>query len=346
MIRALATRLLLALVAAALALVLAEAAARAVAPHWAPQHAERNFWAHDDLLGWAHRPGQRGTMSHPDFRISVAISEQGLRDREYPFERTPGLRRMLVLGDSFAWGFGVEQDESLCEILERRHPGWEIVNTGVSGWGTDQQLLFYRERGRRWQPDVVLLLFHPNDVHDNAAASRYGYPKPRFVLRGATLELTNVPVPPLRWRRRVDRYLMQSSYLYNRVNAAWWELQQAGGAGSAALVGVAAAEGGGGEPATDDFAITRALLGELARTVAAGGARLVVVGVPAPAPLRRDLELALGELSVPYRPLDAAFRGRPREEWKFERDPHWNAGGHVIAAGAVEEFLVELGILP
>jgi hypothetical protein len=344
-IRAVAARMLLALVATAAALALAEAAARAVAPHWAPQHAERNFWAHDDLLGWAHRPGQRGSMSHPDFRISVSISEQGLRDREYAFERTPGRRRMLVLGDSFAWGFGVEQDEALSEILERKHPDWEILNTGVSGWGTDQQLLFFRERGLRWRPDVVLLLFHPNDVEDNAAASRYGYPKPRFVLRDAGLELTHVPVPPLSWRRRLERVLMQTSYLYNRANAAWWALGRAGEAARAAFVPVAGAEGGG-EPEAGDFALTRALLGELAREVAESGARLVVVGVPAPAPLRRELALALQGLSVPYRPLDAAFRGRSREEWKFAHDPHWNAAGHVIAAGAVDDFLVELGILP
>jgi hypothetical protein len=346
-IRSAAASLLLLCAASAVGLGLAEAIARVAAPHWAPQHAERNFWGYDPLLGWAHRPGQRGEMHHPDFRIQVAISSQGLRDREYPLERTPGKRRMLVLGDSFAWGFGVEQDEAFSERIEARHPGWEILNAGTSGWGTDQQLLFLRERGLRWRPDVVLLLFHPNDVADNAATSRYGYPKPRFTLGPRGLELGNVPVPRLSWRRRAERFLLQSSYLYNQLQAVWWRLHHGAPEARAAFVPVAASEAG--EPAAEaelDFAPTAALLGELARLARENGAAFAVVSAPAPEPVRAALSRALEELSVPYRALDSSFRGRPREEWKFAHDPHWNAAGQRIAADAVEEFLLELGLLP
>jgi hypothetical protein len=347
MIRAIAGRLVVAMAATALALAAAEGAARVLAPHWAPQHAERNFWDYDPLLGWAHRPGRSGTMHHPDFRIEVSISSQGLRDREYPLERVPGRKRMLVLGDSFAWGFGVEQDEALSEIVEQRHPDWEVLNAGVSGFGTDQELLFLRERGLRWRPDVVLLLFHPNDVADNNADSRYGYPKPRFVLGANGLELTNVAVPRLSWRRRLERRLLQGSYLYNRANGAWSGLGRHTAAARAAFVPSAAAEAGEEpEGAPADFAVTAALLGELARLVQAHQARLVVVSTPAPEPVRRALGRALEDLSVPWRPLDPSFRGRPREEYKLAHDPHWNASGQRIAADAVEVFLIELGVLP
>jgi hypothetical protein len=346
-IRAASARLALLLAATSVGLALAEAAARVAAPHWAPQHAERNFWRYDPLLGWAHRPGQRGAMHHPDFRIQVAISSQGLRDREYPFERTPGRRRMLVLGDSFAWGFGVEQEEAFSELIEARHPDWEILNAGTSGWGTDQSLLFLGERGMRWRPDVVLLLFHPNDVADNAADSRYGYPKPRFQLGADGLELTNVPVPRLSWRRRLERRLMQSSYLYNQALAAWARLGLGPQAG-AAFVPVAASDEGealarGTQP---DLELTSALLAELARLSRENGARFLVASTPAPEAVRRGLARALEHLSVPYRALDPHFRGRPREEWKFAHDPHWNAAGQRIAADAVEGFLLEVGVLP
>jgi len=344
MLRALASRLALAAAAIAATLGLAEAGARLLAPGWAPQHAERNFWRHDALLGWAHRPGQSGTLDHPDFSVRVEISAQGLRDREYPLERAPGRRRMLVLGDSFAWGFGVERDRVFDALLEARHPDWEIVNAAVSGYGTDQQLLYFERRGLRFQPDVVVLFFHPNDVEDNGEARRYGYPKPRFALGPGGLELENVPVPRpgLRWRLR--RFLLQSSYLYNRLERAR-ELLEAGEAPQprrATLAGFP----GPGDARRPDFATTAALLAALREQAAQGGARLVVVSAPGPAWIRDALARTLGPLDVPYRPLDEAFRGRPAGEYKFANDPHWNAAGQRIAAEAVEAFLVELGLFP
>ena len=335
--RGLVARLALATAASAVALGAAELASRGLAPGWAPQHAERNFWRYDELLGWAHRPGQRGRLRQPDFDVEVAIGAQGLRDRDYPFERTPGLRRMLVLGDSFAWGFGVEQDEILWEILEARHPDWEIVNSAVSGYGTDQEYLFLRERGLRWRPDVVVLHLHPNDVDDNNAARRYGYPKPRFRLGATGLELGNVPVPALGALERLRRRLLQSSYLYHGLQ------------GMDALLGAhptgdAREEAGAPVPPLD-LAVTRALLAALAALVRQEGARLAVVSNPAEPWLREALADQLASLGVPYGALDEAFRGRARGEVKFARDPHWNAAGHATAARAVEEFLGDAGIL-
>ena len=57
--------------------------------------------------------------------MTVAINSHGLRDGEYALEPTRGKKRMLVLGDSFAWGFGVEREEVFCEVIERRRPNWE-----------------------------------------------------------------------------------------------------------------------------------------------------------------------------------------------------------------------------
>ena len=341
MLRALASRLALAVAASAATLGLAEAGARLLAPAWAPQHAERSFWRHDELLGWAQRPGQSGTLDHPDFSVRVEISAQGLRDREYPVARVPGLRRMLVLGDSFAWGFGVERQEVFDALLEARHPDWEIIDAAVSGYGTDQQLLYFEHRGARFQPDVVLLFFHPNDVEDNGETRRYGYPKPRFAVGPDGLALENVPVPRpgVRWWLR--RVLLQSSYLYNRLERAR-ELLETGEASRPRRAGF---PGPGGAPGPD-FAITAALLAALHQQVAQGGARLVVVSAPAPARIRDALARTLGSLDVPYRALDEAFRGRPAREYKFANDPHWNAAGQRIAAEAVEAFLVELGVFP
>ncbi len=323
-----------------IALFAAEAAARLLAPQWAPQHAERSFWQHDPLLGWAHRPGQSGALRHPDFEVHVEISAQGFRDEVMPLGRVPGRRRMLVLGDSFAWGFGVEQDEILWTLVEERHPGWEILNTAVSGYGTDQQLLFFEERGAAFRPDVVLLHFHPNDVEDSADDRRYGYPKPKFSLAPEGLVLGHVPVPEMSLPWRVERWLRETSFLFNRLQAVR-QLVDVGEVAAVRAAGIAPARG----EVAADMRLTDALLRRLHEGCRKIGARLVVVSNPAPESIREALARTLGDLGVPYGPLDAAFRGRPRGEIKFPNDPHWTPAGQRIAADAVEEFLLERAVL-
>lgn len=225
--------LTLAVCAVALTLVLGEVVSRFLFPEWVPDEAERSFWEYDELLGWVNQPGRRGTHRHQDFSVGVEINDQGLRDRTYPEERVAGKERMLVLGDSFAWGYGVEQSEIWHEVLEARHAGWEIVNTGVAGYGTGQQLLYFERRGRDFHADVVVLMLHPNDFLDNNEPFRYGYFKPQYVLEGDDLELAQVPVPQLDWEARLDRYLRFHTYLLYRVYharevyEAWQETRRA-----------------------------------------------------------------------------------------------------------------------
>ncbi len=164
-------------------LALVEVGARIFMPGWSPTRPDRvNFWVYDDQLGWAHKKGQKGHFDHRDFSINVYINSDGFRDSEYPLPKT-GKKRMLVIGDSFGWGYGVEHNEIFCEIIEQNHPHWEVINASVSGYGTDQQLLFLRERGLEYQPDVVLLLFSKNDFQNNISKEQYWYYKPIFVLK-------------------------------------------------------------------------------------------------------------------------------------------------------------------
>ena len=67
-------------------LLMLELGSRLFTPQWAPRDADRNFWAYDETLGWAHSPNQRGTFRHPDFAVDVSINSDGMRDREYSIE--------------------------------------------------------------------------------------------------------------------------------------------------------------------------------------------------------------------------------------------------------------------
>src|SRR5437899_3035923 len=102
------------------------------------------FWRHDPRLGWHHTAGSEGVFDRsPVFRTRVRINDKGLRGRDYPYERVAGRRRILVLGDSFVFGYGVEQEEIFTTVLEGLLPATEVINAGVSGYGTDQELLWF-----------------------------------------------------------------------------------------------------------------------------------------------------------------------------------------------------------
>src|SRR5262249_6926635 len=79
-----------------------------------------------------------------------------------------------------------------------------------------QELLLLEERGLALHPDLVLVLFHPNDLLNNEWPRQYGYPKPVFRTEGSGLRLENVPVPGGLGYRLLLR-VARSSWLLNRA---------------------------------------------------------------------------------------------------------------------------------
>ncbi len=166
----------------------------------------------DQTLGWSLKPNT--TLRAVDFRSGIdyriRINSLGLRDREVPPLKNNGRKRILLLGDSITFGTGVDERWRYSDFLRRALRGSnEVVNTGVAGWGNDQELLYFESRGWRLQPDVVIIqLTVANDVLDNMLDHLYmtRTPKPVFVLDGDSLVLTNTdfeaPVVPRRARLR------------------------------------------------------------------------------------------------------------------------------------------------
>lgn len=122
------------------------------------------------------------------------INEDGFGDRKFERTRTPGTVRIVVLGDSVAFGYGVDPDESFPKALERElnsmQPGHEVLNFGVGGYNTVQEVEFYRVKAREWKPDVILLSYVLNDamkpgnvlvaVRDKANRAKARTPRPKI----------------------------------------------------------------------------------------------------------------------------------------------------------------------
>jgi hypothetical protein len=152
---------------------------------------ERDFFCRfDSELGWA--PLHNITALHKKGALSGLVhqNEYGLRGPDgMQLKKTAGKRRILVLGDSYAWGYGANQNE-LFSAPEVHGTNDEILNFGVSGYGTDQEYLFYLREGTKFAADEVVVAFTPyNDVANNLAPKQYGYLKPYFTLENQQLIL-------------------------------------------------------------------------------------------------------------------------------------------------------------
>jgi lysophospholipase L1-like esterase len=126
---------------------------------------EKDYMVEEALLMWSPKPGYH--------RDGITINSAGFRDRDYPIVKRPNVFRVLCLGDSSTFGYGVPFSDlyhvKLEAELARRAVGsnicYEVINAGVTGYTTAQCLGVYKHRGRTYQPDVVTLYAGVNDPH-------------------------------------------------------------------------------------------------------------------------------------------------------------------------------------
>ncbi len=137
---------------------------------------------------------------------TVITNSFGHRDKEIPVEKSPGVIRVLVLGDSVTFGHGVDMESSYPEILEEklnqeiRSSSFDVINTGVPGNSAFQEY-FDLKRGLIFDPDVIILQFVLNDVAEPFKVfKRYG---------GNGISYHKVP--DTHW---IDHLLKQNSALY------------------------------------------------------------------------------------------------------------------------------------
>ena len=182
--------------------------------------AHASLYAPDERRGWVLRPSVTAWVGTEAGRRLVSTSAAGLRDREHAIEKPPGTVRIAVLGDSFTEALQVAAEETFWAVLERllrSCPAYagravEVINFGVGGYGTAQELLTWREQASHYAPDLVVLAFYTeNDVLNNSHASNPTRPDetPYFVYEGDRLELQDrsVEAGPLgrayRWGTRL-----------------------------------------------------------------------------------------------------------------------------------------------
>ncbi|HZQ78757.1 MAG TPA: SGNH/GDSL hydrolase family protein [Acidimicrobiia bacterium] len=176
------------------------------------------FWRHDARLGWTLQPGAHGTYVGPrpfpvEFRGQVRINSLGFRGPEVT-PVAPGGRRVLLLGDSQAAGFEVNEDQTYAALTAGKLTATlgvpvQVENGGIRGYGTDQSLLWYEEHLRSLHPDLVVFHATGNDPEDDTTLHRMRRPfgKAAFALDAdGTVRPIGLPIRnyPLCSAYRVD----------------------------------------------------------------------------------------------------------------------------------------------
>lgn len=118
-------------------------------------------------LSFVHAPNSHAFL----MGVDVEINSQGLRDYEYLFEKRPGTYRIMMLGDSTTFGWGVPLKDTAAKILERKlnngrttgNKKFEVINAGIGNYDTVQEVTYYATQGRAFHPDLVVLVFFIND---------------------------------------------------------------------------------------------------------------------------------------------------------------------------------------
>lgn len=133
-------------------------------------HVRLSLWKHDAELHYRHRPGARRTIGQRKIQGIYSINRWGHHDTEFPREKPQGEFRALMLGDSVTMGYGVDYAGTFSAHLERQlrenaagYSSFEVINTGVHGYSTHQELRVFEE-SLPFAPDFVALGFCLNDV--------------------------------------------------------------------------------------------------------------------------------------------------------------------------------------
>jgi hypothetical protein len=141
-----------------------EAGVRWLSPQLPPQ---AGLYQADPVLGFRQVAFFDGRFGVPEHAVAVRTNSLGFRDRDYPPKASSF--RILGLGDSFTFGFGVEEGETFLAIVEERlrEEAVEVINAGLVGGGPESAARLLEVEGPRLEPDLVVVGFYAgNDLLD------------------------------------------------------------------------------------------------------------------------------------------------------------------------------------
>lgn len=356
-----------------LTLLVAEVATRALSNVTPPLD-------HDDpVVGKTYAPGFAGSVyvDECDCDVFLRFNREGFRGPDRAHRASEATRRVALVGDSMVASIATDEVRTAAHVSELllntdrattvdhvpslplpdtaqyARSRWEVMNFGVSGSSTAQQLVLYRERIRTYRPDVVVLAFFlRNDVTDNSP--RLGHSPRIFFDFDSQGSLVRHPAPVAHersneWLNRNSRFYVWQKTMLARLNGRWGRVDRS------RLVYLQDPHG----DIAHAWALTEALLQTFRDEVTADGARFIVVAL-APAELvyedvwadllqragaaahaierdapERRLREICSSARIPFISTTPALRAAAHHATSSVRDEqlYWQGIGHLNARG-------------
>jgi hypothetical protein len=327
------------------------------------------IFARDPYAGFRNRPGLSFEHRTNEFHAHYYVNQAGFRvprpDVEYTLAKPADVYRVMILGPSFAFGWGVDYELSfasgLQQLLQARgfagHKKIEIINAGIPAIPPAPQLAWFEQEGKGYTPDLVIQVVYASMANKDptepfAAVNDDGYLVPLH----ANMALL--------WR---ERFKKLATVFYG------WMLWTTLNSGSPVSSGGSAVLGTGREiaapinfePTHPEVRKAMQFYNKVANIVRQAGARLLVVYVPLSYAIHREDESRwrlLGVRDIPRQmAFDAAFvrylneyqipsiditqqlrkSARTGKRMYYWLDIHWTPAGNAAAALAVADYLTD-----
>lgn len=294
----------------------------------------RSLMTYDEFLGWKHVSNTQVCSESEEYKVFYKINSKGLRDAEYSYDKAKGEFRIVCLGDSITFGWGVNANQRFTDLLKSYFTNISVINMAVQGYGIDQELLFLIREGVRYHPDLILIYVISDDATRACYSKMWDRPKPQFLLTDKNeLLLSNIPVP------RVDAFsfsnptLDQIRYYLAKKSYLFWFIQNLLYLSKEKQV----------EPidnSTIKIKLTLAILKRIERVAELCGAKLVIVGS-----LVEDEELPLEGSNI-YFINDPLLLYNGSQSDICYIDGHPNVFGNKLIAKVIYDFFVKKKLVP
>ena len=244
----------------------------------------------------------------------VKMSSHGFRDRERSYEKGKDVFRIVVLGDSMIEALQVPLEQTFIDVFERMlnsesDKRFEVINLGVSGFGTGQEYLTLKYYGLNYQPDLIILAFFLfNDIRNNSLTldSKYSGRSindrsiPYFVLNNGEIEELSFRIGKRKIIKTFLARLFPNIYylIGDSVRAPWlvnllWEMGLTDSVNSFKKKDISLSYYLYAEKYTPDWenawAVTKALILKMAKELEMNKIRLLVVVISSEVEFRPDM---------------------------------------------------------
>lgn len=283
-----------------------------------------------------------------EFVNTVETNSAGFRDAEHACKKNAGAFRIFAMGDSFAFGGGVELRESCLYVLETMlnqragsHPRVEIIKAGIPRFYPETERLLLDHYGKKYDPDLILVFFPPNDIADTHVG-----------MDAVALEDTGLLTRrEARWLGKTGSFLYNASFIcryllkkyitwkeerHSPWKKAWKEIYTANGFFE------------------KDWQSVESEYQKMAKTAAQLKARIVFVHIPQQGPWKEHHFYPAQRLSAFATKHGAEFvdllpdmiEASKNETLFYRQDGHYNARGYSIMARRLYTHLTDNRLIP